>query len=214
MTSSGFNSLSSHKLGHEISGIAHGTRVDYANINYILMNFAIRERNEPEFQDFVAVLGEGDCVGYVPNNIRDTDYFLYDNSMSKQSLAAKPVRMMWEDGQKWLRFGFDLAKDQLTVFYQGIDVAKLKVKENHDIHQNKIVYNATEKVKQQLFYAIQDNEMHIITAQHFRKTKRTELKFGKQKTVYIGKKLTEAGLFPMVLVAKDLPWKLSLDYDQ
>ena len=54
----------------------------------------------------------------------------------------------------------------------------------------------------------------MITAQHFYKTKRTELKFGKDKAFVINKKLTAPGTFPLVLQGTDVPWKLHLDYDQ
>ena len=77
--------------------------------------------------------------------------------MTKESLAAKPVRMIIVEKQLWLRFDFDLAEDHLNVYFQGEDVSKIEAQENEEIHFSKIVKNENEKILQQLFYAIQFN---------------------------------------------------------
>ena len=65
-----------------------------------------------------------------------------------------------------------------------------------------------DRIKQQQFFAIQNNEVHVITAQFHKKVKRTVLLFGKQKETVKGKKLTDDGLFPLKLQGREPAWKL------
>ena len=56
--------------------------------------------------------------------------------------------------------------------------------------------------------------MQVITAEHNKKVKKTELKIGKSKTIVRNKKLTDQSTFPLKLQGSETPWKLSLGFDQ
>ena len=56
--------------------------------------------------------------------------------------------------------------------------------------------------------------MQAIIAEHHKKTKKTELKIGKSKTIVRNKKLTDQSTFPLKLQGSETPWKLSLGFDQ
>ena len=44
----------------------------------------------------------------------------------KASLAAKPVKYVLRDFQKYLSFGYDMVSDRLTMKYDGRDAEKLR----------------------------------------------------------------------------------------
>ena len=106
---------------------------------------------------------------------------------------------MNEDYQWWLSLGYNLVEDHLEVHFQGVDVNNLEVEEDNEIYMNKVVKNENGTVLQQLFYAIQNNQMHVIIAEHHRKVKKTELKFEKAKVIVRNKKLTDPNTFPLKL---------------
>ena len=124
--------------------------------------FAIRQYKSP-FTDFKVEWLNG-CIGFDIDGKYSRKHELYDDTMSKESLAAKPVRIMTEDWQWWLRFGYNLAEDHLDVHFQGVDINTLMPEDDNEIYMNKYVKNENGEVLQQLFYAIQNNLMHVITA--------------------------------------------------
>ena len=93
-------------------------------------------------------------------------------------------------------------------------MSTLEPEVDEDIYHNKIVKYENDKIKQQLFYTIYHNELHVITAQHHKRAKRTELLFDKEKTVVPNKRLTDPTLFPLKLRGNETDWKLELSFDQ
>ena len=64
--------------------------------------------------------------------------------------------------------------------YLGVDVRKLPdVEISDDIKQHNMVDVSTRDIKRVNFHLICRNTKYVITASHFRKTKRTELEFRK-----------------------------------
>ena len=51
-----------------------------------------------------------------------------DNSVTKESLAAKPIKCVLKDEQRYLSIGYDLGLKRLTIKYFGVDPEKLPVK--------------------------------------------------------------------------------------
>lgn len=64
-----------------------------------------------------------------------------DDAISKEYLAAEPVRFMLESRQIWLQFGFDLAKDQMIVHFQGVDIEDLLTKIDLETEQDGVEQN-------------------------------------------------------------------------
>lgn len=87
--------------------------------------------------------------------------------MTKESLAAKPIKYVLTDSQRHLSIGYNLAAGQLTLKNQGVDVEKLPpVALNSQICQHKIVDTSTGITRQTQFHAIFDNERYVITASY------------------------------------------------
>ena len=106
--------------------------------------FAISDWDTQDFIEFkVWLCKDTGIIFNIDNWIND--YHL-DDYISRETLSINPVRWMIKESQKWLRIGFDLAKDRMTVHYQGVDVKRLIPKANRKIYRSKIVYASTPKI--------------------------------------------------------------------
>ena len=130
-------------------------------------------------------------------------------------LAEQPVRVQLSC-QFTVRIGFDLAKDELTVKFLCVYLHKLdKVQLSDDIHQNDTKDFSTDKVKRVSWFAIHRNQKYEISAKHLKKTKRSELAFGKAKAVLKGYEFCQAGTPDLSLQegVEDSEWKVMVRQD-
>ena len=79
--------------------------------------------------------------------------------------------------------------------------------------KNKIVDNTWDSVRRVEFHLIYKNERHVVTATYHLKRKLLELRCKKKKEFVRGKKLTQAGVFPLKMQDDEHQWKLELNYD-
>ena len=68
--------------------------------------------------------------------------------ITREFLAAKPIKYALKDGQRWLCIGYDLAAGHLTMKHHGIDAKKLPTAaKSLQICQNKTVDTSTNDIR-------------------------------------------------------------------
>ena len=181
------------------------------------MDIKIRLAEENGIDIFIDGLGENRCSSgsYIdPMMAVQVRRTISDRYVTKESLAAKPVKHVLEKSQSHISIWFDLAADHLKLNYEGMGADKFPaVEKKLQICQNKIVVESNADYRQTQFHAVYDNKRYVITVTYQKKRKMIELRFNKRKEVARNKKLTQPGVFPMKLQDDELSWKLSLYYE-
>ena len=129
--------------------------------------------------------------------------------VTKESLSAKPIKYLLKGRQRYLSIGYDLEAGRLTMNYEGVNANKLPSvqKNNKEMCYNKIVDSsintAGDFTREVQFHLFLDNKRHVITVSYYKRKKFLEFKFLKKKEVLRFSKLTEPGLFPMMLIVDE-----------
>ena len=104
----------------------------------------------------------------------------------------------------------------MTLKFLGVFVHKLpKVPLTEQVYQHECKDCSTDKIKRVSWFAIYRNTKFEISAKHTKKTKRTELNFGKSNAVLKGFAFCEPGTpdLPLQAAAGETEWKVMLRQD-
>ena len=135
-----------------------------------------------------------------------------EDNLTRHSLSIKPQKYVLKDSQRHLSIGYKQGsswKGHLTMKIQGVDCDKLpQVQMGDGIFKNKIVDTAVGDLRLVQFHIFASEERYVVVVSHNKKRKLLELQLNKRKEFVRGKKLTDPGVFPLVLEDGDLQWKV------